>query len=120
MLKTLNIGGFNLHLCFNSYVPTRQRIVSPCSITTMVVCSMCRFFVCTCSLQLYRIGALHGMTVGKGVAVVVRICTDLGVATCALSFGNLFRKAVSGTYLLASFLCMCCPAPGLSAFQSDL
>ena len=39
---------------------------------------------------------LQGIIVGEGAAVVVRVDVDLGHATSAVSFGNLFCEAVLG------------------------
>ena len=60
------------------------------------------------------------MVVGKGTAVVMHICTYLGIAIPAFSFGNLFREAVSGTHLFQAISHTCSPAFGSVAYQSDL
>ena len=105
MSRTLRIGGIGLHLCFNGYVPKHPHLIFVCLITTVVACPLRRCFVCPPSYQVRWSCALHGIIVGKGFAFVVHICIDLGAVKCALSFGNLFRKAVFGTYLFFEISC---------------
>lgn len=120
LLRTLNIGGAGLHFCPGGYVQTNQRNVTLSSIATVATYVLYRCFVCMRSLQIHRIGALHGVVVGGGVALALHTHVRLGAAASTLSFGNLSRGAVPGMLLSVTLPRAHCLTFGLSMYQSDL
>ena len=102
ILKALNIGGFGLHFYSKTCVPKRQKVGTAFSITCAFPYSSHCWSLSMCRIWPYRTCVLQGIAVSEGVVVVVRIALDLGNAMSAVSFGNLFCKAILGTRSFAA------------------
>ena len=88
-LVALGVMGAGLHFHPGGYVGTRQTMSEG-------ACTMHRCFLFLCYIGFATTCVLQGIVVGDGIAVFLCAGVQVIPAASTLSFGNLFRNAVSG------------------------